>query len=156
VTCASPTQMPIDSVKTFWIECTLHNDQRLITGLAAVIERVALHAGLSEREQQEISTAAVEACGETFARADARKEPASEIKVFIADFPDRIEIKVESADAPISARSAKMPKDVPASHKNLRLMEGKLVDRVQDDARDNRSRITLVKFFAASKVHPAV
>jgi anti-sigma regulatory factor (Ser/Thr protein kinase) len=149
--------MPIDSAKTLWIECTLQNDPRLIPGLAAVVTHAVRYAGLSEQEQADVSTAVVEACRETFRRLRPKDNSAAAIKIFVADFADRVEVKIESSGETAPGDLDWLRKD--AGTRKVggpRPMEGTLVDRVQYEARDGRSRITLVKFCGASKTHPAV
>jgi hypothetical protein len=148
--------MPIDSATTLWIECTLHNDPRLIMGLGALAGRAALHAGLSDREQEDLSAAAAQACRETFSGLDLAKNPRAAIKVFVARLADRIEVRVESAEEP-TARHRGIGKNAAApQHENSRSMEGRLVDRMQFETGEGHSRITLVKFCRASKFQPAL
>jgi hypothetical protein len=146
--------MPIDSARTLWIECTLHNDPRLIMGLGALAGRAALHAGLSNQEQEDLSAAAAQACRETFSGLDLTKNPAAAIRVLVAHLADRIEVRVESAEEP-TARHRGIGKNAAAAQRESS-MEGRLVDRVQFETGEGHSRITLVKFCRASKFQPAL
>jgi hypothetical protein len=148
--------MPIDSATTLRIECTLHNDPRLILGLGALAGRAALHAGLSDQEQEDLSAAAEQACRETFSGLDPGKNPAAVIKVFVAHLADRIEVRVESAEEPTARRGGIDRNAAAVQHENSRSMEGRLVDRVQFETGEGHSRITLVKFCRASRFQPAL
>jgi hypothetical protein len=118
------------------IACALHNDPRLIAGVAAAVAHVARRAGLPERAEADISTAAAEACRETFLLLDCQRGPAPTIHLLIADFSDRVEVTLES------------------SEKISKVLEGDLVDRVECETRDGRSRMTLVKYCDAAKSRP--
>jgi hypothetical protein len=148
--------MPIDSAKTLWIECTLHNDPRLIIGLGALAGRAALHVGLSDQEQEDLSAAVVQACRDAFSSLDLTKNPAAAIKVVVAHLADRIEVRVESEEKPRARHGGIGKSAAAARHENPGSMEGRLVDRVQFETGEGHSRITLVKFCKASKFQPAL
>lgn len=101
-----------DPTKAFCIECTLHNDSRLIAGLCALAERAALHVGLSEGERQEAAAGIFKGCQEVFSNPDLERNPAAVITVFLELVADRFEIKIQSDRNANPARiaSAKFPK----------------------------------------------
>jgi len=88
--------MSISSTKSFRIECSLHHDPRLVAGLSALAARAALHAGLSEQEQLDVSAETWKACREVFSDPDLKSNPAAAIRVFLEFFGDRFEIKIDS------------------------------------------------------------
>lgn len=116
------------------LECTLHNDPRLIAGVAALVAHVARRAGFSERAENDFSTAAVEACQKTFLQLASQAGPPGSIALAVADFSDRVEITIESSAKALS-------------------LERSLVDRVERETRDGRSRVTLVKYCNSAKPH---
>ena len=85
-----------DPTKAFCIECTLHNDSRLIAGLCALAERAALQVGLSEDERQNVTAQTFKACQEVFSRPDLGRNPAALITVFVELVADRFEVKIQS------------------------------------------------------------
>jgi hypothetical protein len=87
--------MSISSTKAFRIECTLHNDPRLLVGLSALAGRAALHAGFSEEEQLDVSARTWKACREVFSDPDLKGDPAAAIRVFLEFLGDRFEIKID-------------------------------------------------------------
>src|ERR1700730_10344378 len=80
-TCASPTPMTTNSDRAasaskliqtapsapaIRIQWTLHDDPRLIAVATASAAHVGRHGGLSERAQEDLAGAAIEACREVF------------------------------------------------------------------------------------------
>lgn len=133
-----PTPMNGDSdqrARNARIACTLHNDPRLIAGVAALIAHVARRAGFSERAEADLSTASMEACRETFLQLASHAGPPASITMAIEDFSDRVEVTIESS-----------AKALP--------LKGELVDRVECETHDGRCRVTLVKYGNAAKPRP--
>jgi anti-sigma regulatory factor (Ser/Thr protein kinase) len=141
------------------IECTLHNDPRLIAGVAAMVAHVARRAGLSERAGEDVSTAAAEACREAFLRCNRQGAPSSPIKLAIADFSDRVEVTIESSGGALPAAGPPALRKGAAAKAGKKIgkpLGGDLVDRVERETRDGRSRVTLVKYCHAAKHRPKV
>lgn len=140
------------------VHCALHNDPRLIPGVAAIAEHVAQRAGLSERAQGNVAAAAVEACCDMFllARGNTSAEPV--IQISAADFPDRVEVTLEFSAAPMPAANSRSshPEVSATAVDNIRkTLEGVLVDRVGwESLADGRARLTLIKYSAVAKSQP--
>lgn len=122
-----------------------------------MVAHVARRAGLSERAEADISTAAAEACRETFLLLISQAGPSCSIELAVADFSDRVEVTIESsaralpATGPYALREGAARK---AGEGIGRPLEGDLVDRVECETRDGRSRVTLVKYCDAAKSRP--
>jgi anti-sigma regulatory factor (Ser/Thr protein kinase) len=86
------------------IECTLHDDPRLMVGVREIIRHAAECAGLSEQQQKDFEGAVFEACRESFLLVHGKQVRSPTIKLAAADFPDRLEITI---DAGASEESAK-------------------------------------------------
>jgi hypothetical protein len=115
------------------VELVLHNDERLLAAVGAVVEYAGERAGLPLGARQALSHAATEACEEAFSLAGRNRNPDPALKVVVSDFHDRVEVAIEHAGEPGVNRP--------------RLN----VDRVECDAHEGKSRTTLVKYCAASK-----
>lgn len=114
-------------------ELLLHNDERLLAAIQAVIEHASEQAGLSEAAREDLATATADACGEAFAIAGRNGSADPVVKLAISGFADRVEIAVEHrGDC--------------STRKTLRN-----IDRVDCDTREGMSRTTLVKYAATSK-----
>ena len=113
------------------VKCTLDNDPRLIAGAGALAAYVAQRAGLSEKIQEGVSTAAVEACREIFLAMSGGALAASlPLDLVVAGFPDRVEITIES--------SGGAPPAVKSAEQICKRLEGALVARVQCEIREGR------------------
>ncbi|MGA3294722.1 MAG: hypothetical protein ABSE45_12165 [Candidatus Acidiferrales bacterium] len=138
------------------IACTLTNDPRLIVGASAIPAHVARQAGLSEKMQEDLASAAVEACRETFGLGRASRNSPSAAQLTAASFPDRVEVTIELSVAPRPRASKARAKPVAknASKKDRKPLESALVDHVQRETRDGRPCIRLVKYGGAAKSRP--
>jgi hypothetical protein len=164
-TCASPTPMTTNSDRAasatkliqtapsapaIQIQCTLHNDPRLIAGASAIAAHVGHHGGLSERAQEDLAAAAMEACREVF-RLGPNRGPLPTAKLVAESFPDRVKVSVELPLAPQGmvrpAPRAKRPAKS-ATAKKAKAFASALVDDVQQETREGRACITLVKYVA--------
>jgi hypothetical protein len=114
-------------------ELTLHNDDRLLSAIQAVVVYASEHACLSEGAREDLSNAATDACKEAFSIAGRNGRPDPAIKVAISGFADRVEIAIEHGGE--SCLNDRRPN----------------IDRVDCDVRDGKSRTTLVKYAATSK-----
>lgn len=114
-------------------ELLLHNDERLLAAIQAVIEHASEQAGLSEAAREDLASATTDACREAFSIAGRNRGPDPVIKLGITGFADRVEIAVEHrGDC--------------STRKNLRN-----IDRVDCHIHEGMSRTTLVKYAATSK-----
>jgi len=126
------------NARTSRIECTFDNDPRLIASLGVVVSHAAKRAGLSEKNQEQVTTAAVEASREMLTSANGDRTGASKTKLIVEEFSDRLEVTIESA------AGAK-----PEEFRNR--LEAAGTDRVRCDGREGRVRVTLVKSCGAAK-----
>lgn len=110
------------------IDLMLHQDDRLLAAIDAVVVHAGERAGLSEGEQQGLAQAAAEACDEAFSLASGNGNSDPVIKLAVCDFPGRVEIAIEHAgESCVNRQRAN-------------------VDQVKCDVHDGKSRTTLVKF----------
>ena len=124
-------------------ECIVHNDPRLIAGAAALASHVARHAGLSERAQEELDEAVIEACRQAFQLSGRARRAGATIHLAVVSFPDRVEVAVEypegkGATAAKAARSHAPAAPLP-------------VDHIERTSHDGCCRMTLVKYSGAAK-----
>ncbi len=126
------------TARTSRIECTFDNDPRLIASLGVVISHAAKRAGLSEKTQEHVTTAAVEASREMLTSANGNGTGASKTKLIVEEFSDRLEVTIESA---AGAKPEGFRKRLEAAG----------TDRVRCDGREGRVRVTLVKSCGAAK-----
>jgi anti-sigma regulatory factor (Ser/Thr protein kinase) len=158
--CGLPTPMhtePDPMAPNARIQCTLQNDPRLIAGVAAVVAHVARRAGLSGRAEEDVSTAAAEACREAFLLCNRPGAPSSSIQLAIADLSDRVEVTIESSGGALPAAGPPAPLKGAAAKAGKGIgkpLGGDLVERVERETRDGRTRVTLVKYCDAAKSRP--
>jgi len=126
------------SLRTGRVECTFDNDLRLMASLGAVVSHAAKRAGLSEKAQQDIAHAAVEASREMLVSANGKASGASKTKIIVEEFSDRLEVTIESS---AGARPESIRKR----------LEGTPTDRVRCDGREGLVRVTLAKSCSAAK-----
>ena len=122
-----------------------------------MVAHVARRAGLSERAQASISAAAAEACRETFLLLDKQAGAPSSIKLVAADFADRVEVTIESSARALPAVGPHTPRESAATRAGEGIgkpLGGNLMDRVERETRNGRSRVTLVKYCNAAKSPP--
>jgi anti-sigma regulatory factor (Ser/Thr protein kinase) len=141
---------------TLCVECTLHNDPRLFSGIGAVVTHAVRLAGLPEQDQNRISAALAEACETALRAVCGRDDVAAEIKVSAADYPDRVEMKVESltrgSAATDSSREVAWGNPAVNSPNGFGAVLDKAVgDRVKCEARDGYVRLTLTKCKGVAK-----
>jgi hypothetical protein len=85
------------------IQCTLHDDPRLMVGITEIVAHAAQHAGLSEQAQENLRAAVVEACRETFLLARDKADTSATLKFAAADFPDRVGVTIEPSEGALAA-----------------------------------------------------
>lgn len=127
------------------VKCTLDNDSRLMAGVGAVAAYAAQRAGFSERMQEDASTAAVDACRETFlAIGGTSGAPAASLalELGVTGFSDRVEMTIES--------SGGAPPSVKSAEQICKRLEGALAARVQCEIREGRFCLSLVKLSGTS------
>jgi anti-sigma regulatory factor (Ser/Thr protein kinase) len=155
---ANKINQAAQAAPTIRIQCTLHNDLRLIVGASAIAAHVAQHGGLSERAQEDLATAAIEACREVF-RLRPKRDSLLTGQLTASSFPDRVEVSVESSAARGRVGPAprgKRPTKGAAAAKKGKAFAGALVDDVRRETREGRACITLVKYCGAVKSRPRV
>jgi hypothetical protein len=103
-----------------------------------VVSHAAKRAGLSEKTQEHVTTAAVEASREMLTPASGNGVGASKTKLIVEEFSDRLEVTIESA---AGAKPEAFRKRLEAAGTN----------RVRCDGREGRVRVTLVKSCGAAK-----
>ena len=146
--------MSIDPGRSGRIECTLHNDRRLIAGAAALAAHVARHAGLSERAQQDLDEAVTEACREAFQLSGGARRTGATIHLTVGSYPDRVEVAVEYPDGksaagrPASRRSGAAAGESARGHLPA---AGLPVDHIERATLEGRCRMTLVMYSGAAK-----
>ena len=86
------TRMTTEPART---ELLLHDDARLLAAIGAVISFAGTHCGLSTENQEALTTAAVEACKETFPLVPPGADGERALKLVVADYPDRIEVEIQ-------------------------------------------------------------
>ncbi|MGD0957385.1 MAG: hypothetical protein ABR953_11240 [Candidatus Acidiferrales bacterium] len=149
-TSASKISETAQAAPTIQIQCALHNDPRLIAGASAVAAHVARQGGLPERAQEDLAAAVIAACREVF-RLRPNRGSLLTAQLVAAGFPDRVEVRVESSAARGTvgpAPRAKRPAKSAAAKKD-RAFANVLVDNVQQETREGRACITLVKYRSA-------
>lgn len=127
-------------------EMTLHDDPRLLPGVAAVVKFVADRAGFAHQEQERLAAAIVEACRETFSLLDGGDSP---IKLVVADLPECVQVTIEHSGsllptAGLDSFAATAAGEESAGISGALLTTG--VDRVKYDTHGGRSRMTLIKY----------
>lgn len=132
-------------------EVVLHDDPRLLAAIGAVVSFSSTRCGLAPEAQNALTSAAVEACKETFPLAppDASGEPT--LRLVVSDYPDRVEVEIQHKG------EAKPSAGLDSFAGNLQAVGGGAlnaalqktsVDRVQYETKDGVSRMTLIKYCA--------
>jgi hypothetical protein len=146
-TCGLQTKMSADPSRT---ELTLHDDPRLIAGVAAIVSFAAHRCGLSTGAQAGLAAAAAEACRETFPLVSNNGSKDSSLKVIVSNFPDRVEVAIEHSGESLPSAGLDTFCDAASGAGSLAGLSGALqktnVDRVQYETRDGVSRTTLIKY----------
>lgn len=147
VTCGLQTLMTTDPSRT---ELTLHDDPRLIAGVAASVSFAAHRCGFSAGAQEGLAAAAAEACRETFPLMNNNGSKESALKVIVSDFSDRVEVSIEHSEESLPSAGLDTFCDAASSAGSQAGLSGALqkthVDRVQYETRDGVSRMTLIKY----------
>jgi anti-sigma regulatory factor (Ser/Thr protein kinase) len=146
-TCVLRRLMSIDPIRT---ELTLHDDPRLIAGVAAIVSFAAHRCGLSSGAQAGLAAAAAEACRETFPLVNNNGSKDAALKVIVSDFPDRVEVAIEHSGESLPSAGLDTFCDAASGAGSQAGLSGALqktnVDRVQYETRDGVSRTTLIKY----------
>jgi hypothetical protein len=146
--------MTTDPART---ECTLDNDPRLIAAVGAVILHAAWRAGLPDPEQEKLAAALVQTCRELFPARDALQESSSVIKLVTLDFPDRVEVTIESSGGAQPAAPSGVSTNgaaAKASERIRKTLPRGLVSRVRSETREGYLRLTLLKQAGVAKARP--
>jgi hypothetical protein len=144
------TTDPARASLSFHVECTLHDDPRLMVGITEIVGHAAERAGLSEKEQKDFKAAVVEACREAFLLAH-RGGTSATIKLAAADLPGRVEVTIEPSEAARaagvdpSAKAAKLAAGISNAPTGLRAAG------VQREVREGRFCVAVAKPKGASK-----
>jgi hypothetical protein len=146
-TCGLQTKMSTDPSRT---ELTLHDDPRLIAGVAAIVSFAAHRCGLSGGAQAGLAAAAAEACRETFPLVNSNGNKEGALKVIVSDFPDRVEIAIEHSGESLPSAGLDTFCNAASGAGSQAGLSGALqktnVDRVQYETHDGISRMTLIKY----------
>ena len=98
---------------------------------------VAQRAGLSEKMQEDVSTAAIEACRETFLAIGGALAASSVLELGVTGSSNRVEITIgTSGGAPPSVKSAEQV---------CKRLEGVLAARVHCEIREGRFSMSLAE-----------
>lgn len=144
-TCVPPIPMPTDSAR---IECTLHNDPRLIAAVGAMVSHASQRTGLSDEARAALSAAAEDACRETFSLRSLGNAPSNRdgpdmaIHVIVENFSDRVEVAIESPEASRDAQQAR--------NRIRGIRERTKVDGANYEIREGLARVTLVEYLKAN------
>jgi hypothetical protein len=125
------------------VECTLHNDPRLLPGIGAVVMHAVRLAGLPEQDQDRVAALLTGVCEKALR---GRDDTAGEIKVSAGDYSDRVEVKVESLMGSSAANSlGNSPNGIGA------VLDQAVADRVKCEVRDGYLWLTLTKCKGVAK-----
>lgn len=114
------------------LELKLPKDARAVKAVQVAVEHFANKAGLSAAAQAAFAGATESVCRDAM---DRLGENGSGLRVVVENFSDRLEVTFEHPGEPL-----RMASPLPE------------VDRVHAASQEGRSRLTLVKYFAA---HPS-
>jgi hypothetical protein len=146
--------MTIDPARVslgFRVECTLHDDSRLMVGITEIVGHAAERVGLSEKEQKDFKAAVVEACREAFLLAHRTEGTSATIKLAAADLPNLVEVTIEcsaaarAAGVDPSGKAATLAAGIPKAP------TGPRAAGVQREVREGRFYVTVAKSNGASK-----
>ncbi len=146
VTWRWPNRMTTEPART---ELLLHDDARLLAAIGAVISFSGEHCGLSSEGQQALTTAAVEACKETFPLVPVGADGERALKLVVADYPDRIEVEIQHrGEASPTAGLDSFAGNLQAAGGPAlsAALQKTSVDRVQYETKDGVSRMRLIKY----------
>jgi len=125
-------------------ELKVHNDQRLLAAVGAIVSHSAHRAGLPREAQQGFAEAAVDACRETFPLV-GNNSGSGDLKMIVEDFRDRVQVTIEhSGESKPSAGLDSFAGG--AAGKISSSLQDTRVDRVQYDTHEGRARMTLIKY----------
>jgi hypothetical protein len=130
-------------------ELILHDDARLLAAVGAVVSFSSTRCGLSQEAQDGLSTAAVQACRETFPLLSETKTSDPEVKMIVSDYPDRVEVAIEHSGEALPTAGLHTFAGNPDAGGDAGLssaLQNTSVDRVQYETRDGVSRMTLIKY----------
>jgi hypothetical protein len=136
-------------------ECILQNDSRLIAAFSAVILDAARRANLSERAQDSLKDAVLQACRLSFDILEKSGEEGPKIQLVTTDFPDRVEVTIDypgkmAPEFEIASNGA--IGDLSGKADGNRSADG-AVDLLSHFMRDGHSRVTLTKFSPSRNSH---
>ena len=127
---------PVRSAPGRHTECVLHEDARIIAGLRVIISHAAEQAALSERASEDLVNAVLKACQGMFAALRDAKASDQTLRVASTNFPDRVEVIIETSGK-IS------PVVVDETRKTVAALN---VDRAECEIIEGRLRVTLSKY----------
>jgi hypothetical protein len=129
-------------------ELKFTRDPRLLAGVRAAVQFVAARGGMSEADGASLAEASEKAaCGALKKLTGSQ----SSCSVAIAEFDDRIEIRIErptKLESVHPGNSSAMKSSGEIAEEQSALAALRCVDRVLYDARNGKSSTTLVKFFS--------
>jgi len=115
-----------------------------MAGVGVVISHAAEQAALSEPASKDLLTAVQEACRRMFTALRDAKASDQTLRVASTNFPDRVEVTVES-----SGRIS--PEAVDEIRKTVAALN---VDRAECEIIEGRLRVTLSKYADAARSNP--
>lgn len=139
---------PVPPAASYETECTLHEDARILAGVKAIVSHAAERAALSDEAQRELCGAVLETCRRMFSLAGGSGEAQQPIRLTTANFPDRLQVTIEtSGESPLTnAASASKAAG------EIRGLPAAVVDRAECEIRDGRMRATLTRYAEAPKL----
>jgi hypothetical protein len=144
-TCTSPKKMTTDHHHT---ELTVQDDARLLAGVGALVSHLSQIAGLSDKAQEGLAAAVVDACRETFPLVNGEDEHDGALRMIVEDFADRVEVTIEHTGEALPSAGLDSfcggAEGVMAGISNS--LQDTRVDRVQYETRNGLSRMTLIKY----------
>jgi len=135
-------------------ELTLQEDPRLLAGIGALVTHLSQVAGLSDKAQEGLAAAVVDACRDTFPLVNSDGSHDGSLRLIVEDFADRVEVTIEHSgealpSAGLDSFCGGGGGGVAAGISNS--LQDTRVDRVQYETRDGRSRMTLIKYYGERK-----
>jgi anti-sigma regulatory factor (Ser/Thr protein kinase) len=130
-------------------ELILHEDTRFFGAIGAVVQHASQRCGLSEAGQQGLTSAAEEACRETFPLMEGQTNGEPTVRVIVSDYPDRVEVAIEHTGAALPTAGLDTFIGDAAGDPGAglsRALQMTKVDRVQYATSGGLSRMTLIKY----------
>ena len=144
----SPIVMATDLAR---VECTLHNDPRLIEAVVAVVLHSAQRAGFSKQTQEGLAATVSTIYREAFKQI-GHPTAAPRMKLVVEAFRDRLEVTVESPTQMFVPRATMFSAIGfnEAAKGTAKSIENEFIDRVEYEGPDG-FRIKLIKYCDPAK-----